>query len=135
MDSLITAAARALAAGDPLGALKRVALRDVAGMLRSFDYAAARARRSVQLPPAQMPTLARWARFWCRWTCVGYLRAYLAAIAGTDFLPPSQEDRRPLLDFLLFEKALYELGYELDNRPDWIDVPVQGILDMLPEKP
>jgi maltose alpha-D-glucosyltransferase/alpha-amylase len=114
--------------------LKRSALRDVAGMMRSFDYAATRARRSEHMRPAQMPSLTRWARFWYRWTCVGYLRAYFAATAGTDFLPPSQEERKRLLDFLLLEKALYELGYELDNRPDWIDVPAQGILDMLPEK-
>ena len=114
--------------------LKRAALRDVAGMLRSFDYAAARARRNERLPPAQMPLLARWARFWCRWTGVGYLKEYLAATAGTDFLPSSQEERKRLLDFLLLEKALYELGYELDNRPDWIDVPVQGILEMVPAK-
>jgi maltose alpha-D-glucosyltransferase/alpha-amylase len=111
--------------------LKRSALRDVAGMLRSFDYAAAFGLRSERLRPEDIPALVPWSRFWYRWTSAVYLKAYFAATAGTDFLPASQEERKSLLDFLLLEKAVYELGYELNSRPDWVDVPIRGILEMV----
>ena len=95
-------------------------LRDVAGMLRSFAYAAetARARRR-RARPAGSTTRAR--RSWS-----GYVPAIDPVPA-----PRCRGERERLLAACELEKALYELGYELDNRPDWVHVPVAGILRLL----
>jgi predicted trehalose synthase len=60
-----------------------------------------------------------------------FLRSYLATSRGASFVPEDRAELANLLDFLLFEKGIYELGYEANNRPDWIDVPAQGLVDML----
>jgi maltose alpha-D-glucosyltransferase/alpha-amylase len=118
--------------------LKRSPLRDVAGMLRSFHYASIAAlfrewERGVAADP-ERARLEAWARFWRRWVSVTFLRGYLDAADGADFLPVDDGSRKMLLDVFLLEKALYELGYELANRPEWVRIPVEGILSLMNEE-
>jgi predicted trehalose synthase len=100
---------------------KRSPLRDVAGMLRSFVYAesAFEIRRGMKAPPG-------WAEE-CR---EAFLDGYLATVEP-ELLPPGQEAIQRLLTVFELEKAVYELRYEIDNRPDWVSIPVAGILRML----
>jgi maltose alpha-D-glucosyltransferase/alpha-amylase len=110
---------------------KRSPLSDVAGMLRSFDYAVTVSLRRQELRPEDVHGLEPWARLWKHWVCLVFLQAYYGAAADSGFLPRATEDLKALLDFHLIEKALYELAYELNNRPDWVDVPVRGILGLV----
>ena len=110
---------------------KRAALRDVAGMIRSFEYAAEYAIRRGPSRPEDIPILRPWARIWQRWASALFLRGYLQAAGDAPFLPRSREDTSALLDFYLLDKAVYELRYELNNRPEWIGIPLAGILDRL----
>jgi maltose alpha-D-glucosyltransferase/alpha-amylase len=105
--------------------LKRWPLRDVAGMLRSFDYAAATALRKR---PRGDPGLAG---EWKKAVWSAYLSAYYSAAGAASFLPADDTSRQVLLDTFLLEKALYELRYELNNRPDWVAIPLGGILDLM----
>ena len=122
--------------------LKRSALRDVAGMLRSFQYAVhaalAEATRRGAVPEGARRELERWLAAWERWAGAAFLGAYLRrARAGSDtpaFLPASRADLALLLDVFLLEKAVYELGYELNNRPAWVGIPLAGIQRILAEK-
>ncbi len=119
--------------GEPARALserkmKRSPLQDVAGMLRSFHYAAYAAYFSLDPNGAPGPELEAWARFWHLWVSVAYLETYLRVAQGAPFLPGSSEELKLLLDAYLIEKAVYELGYELNNRPSWARIPLQGIL-------
>ena len=105
--------------------LKRWSLRDVAGMLRSFDYAAATALRKR---PRADPALAR---EWRKAVWNAYLSAYYSAAGPASFLPADEASRQVLLDAFLLEKALYELKYEFNNRPDWVAIPLSGILQLM----
>ncbi|OQA42852.1 MAG: Maltokinase [Chloroflexi bacterium ADurb.Bin325] len=105
--------------------MKRPPLQDVASMLRSFHYAAYAACFAQDGPPAA--GLEAWARYWHLWVSMAYLQAYLAAADGAAFMPAA-DDLKLLLDIYLVEKAIYELGYELNNRPGWVKIPLQGIL-------
>ncbi|MGZ8423971.1 MAG: maltose alpha-D-glucosyltransferase [Candidatus Binatia bacterium] len=111
--------------------IKRSPLRDVAGMLRSFDYAAVSKLKSDQVRPDDLARLQPWARFWNRWVSVSFLKGYLDATRQAAFLPKSASELRVMLDVYLLEKAVYELGYELNNRPDWVIVPITGILALV----
>ncbi|HEV8721130.1 MAG TPA: phosphotransferase, partial [Candidatus Binatia bacterium] len=117
----------------PLGErrIKRSSLRDVAGMLRSFNYAVMVKLKSETARTDDPALLRSWARFWNRWVSVAYLRGYLDATAQAAFLPTTRDELAFLLDIHLLEKATYELAYELNNRPDFVDVPIMGILDIL----
>ncbi|MEX2503959.1 MAG: putative maltokinase, partial [Egicoccus sp.] len=123
----------------PLGErrLKRSPLRDVAGMLRSFQYATDSALRFQVERGAVTPErphheeLRGWLDYWHRWVSAGFLNGYLEAAEGSAFLPADPEHTRILLDAFLLEKAIYELGYELNNRPEWVDIPLRGIADVL----
>jgi maltose alpha-D-glucosyltransferase/alpha-amylase len=107
-------------------------LKDVAGMLRSFDYAAqVGLQAATQDCPDDHHRLEPLARCWQRWTSLAFLRQYLATAAGAPFLPADSRDLRALLRFFLLEKALYELKYELHHRPEWVHVPLRGLLDLL----
>jgi len=120
----------------PLGErrLKRSPLRDVAGMIRSFHYAAHTAlllHSSLTLRPEDAPVLEQWARFWYTWVSATFLSSYLGVIRESDLLPGDLEELKILLDAYLLEKAVYEVEYELNNRPDWVRVPLQGILQLI----
>jgi maltose alpha-D-glucosyltransferase/alpha-amylase len=119
--------------------IKRCALRDVAGMIRSFHYAAytalydQSARGAVR--PEDIAVLEPWAHFWYLWVSVAFLKAYLKGVQQARFLPEERSQLQALLEAYILDKAIYELGYELNNRPDWIRVPLQGILDLLSVEP
>jgi len=111
--------------------LKRLALRDVAGMLRSFSYASQAALRSEQLQASANPRLEAWARFWVDSVSAAFLRSYLTTAGTASFVPQSTEDLDLQLSTMLLEKALYELRYELNSRPDWVRIPLRGILEVV----
>jgi maltose alpha-D-glucosyltransferase/alpha-amylase len=113
--------------------IKRSPLRDVAGMLRSFHYASYAALFG-QVPGVRsedFPALEPWAHFWYTWVGVAFLKAYLAVAKDEPFLPKDPIELQVLLDAYLLEKVVYELGYELNNRPDWLKVPLQGLLQLV----
>jgi trehalose synthase-fused probable maltokinase len=114
--------------------VKRSPLQDVAGMLRSFHYAAFAAlfaRSSATPSPSTKKWLDVAARAWARWTSERFLASYLRTAQGAAFLPPHKSQLRAVLRLHLLEKAIYELNYELNNRPDWVLIPLEGIRDLL----
>jgi maltose alpha-D-glucosyltransferase/alpha-amylase len=111
--------------------LKRSALRDVAGMMRSFQYAAYGALWQPAMRSEDVPFLERWADFWYRHTSSIFLQSYLKATAGAIFVPQSSDDLQIMLEAYLLDKAVYEIGYELNNRPDWVVIPIRGIKHIL----
>jgi maltose alpha-D-glucosyltransferase/alpha-amylase len=117
--------------------LKRSPLQDVAGMVRSFHYAAyaplLAATGEVRVDGANRGNLHAWAKVWSKIVAGRYLAEYLKVAAGAAFLPPTHAEVLSLLQLHLLEKAVYELGYELNNRPDWVAIPLEGILEILQE--
>ncbi|HET9229212.1 MAG TPA: maltose alpha-D-glucosyltransferase, partial [Thermoanaerobaculia bacterium] len=115
--------------------MKRSPFRDVAGMLRSFHYAAyARLLEESDagmIQAGSLSALVSWALDWERWTSATFLRAWLDRAWGSSFVPPSREEVGMLIDVFLLEKAVYELAYELNNRPDWVRIPLHGIRQIL----
>ncbi len=115
--------------------LKRSPLQDVAGLIRSFHYAAHSALiRQVPLTPHpedDLPVVQHWAQYWYVWSSVAFLTSYLDRIRESHLLPDEPEQLRVLLDAHILEKAIYEIGYELNNRPDWVTVPLQGVLQLM----
>jgi maltose alpha-D-glucosyltransferase/alpha-amylase len=115
--------------------IKRSALRDVAGMLRSFHYAPhsvlfGQSQHSV-IRAEDAATVESGANFWYRWVSAAFLRAYLAESGNAAHLPQSRDELQVLLDAHLLEKALYEIAYEMNNRPDWVRIPLRGVLELL----
>jgi maltose alpha-D-glucosyltransferase/alpha-amylase len=126
--------------GEPAVALserriKRSPLRDVAGMIRSFDYAAYEGLlQHVQrgsLPPENQEFFESWAHFWNHAVSASFLRAYLRTVGKCEVLPETDEELQVMLQAYMLNKAVYELGYELNNRPSWLKIPLQGILGLL----
>jgi maltose alpha-D-glucosyltransferase / alpha-amylase len=111
--------------------LKRLALRDVAGMLRSFSYASQAALRTQQPPADGHVDLGAWARFWVDAVSATFLKSYLATAGSASWVPQTPDDLELQLTTMLLEKALYELRYELNLRPDWVRIPLRGILDLV----
>ena len=113
-------------------------LRDVAGMVRSFHYAAYGAlfRRfgDATARPAGWQSLASFANAWYRAISAEYLRAYFAEASGADFLPTNRDEREFRLNIWILAKAVYELKYELNHRLDWVAIPIEGI-EMLVREP
>jgi trehalose synthase-fused probable maltokinase len=95
---------------------KHTPLRDVAGMLRSFSYAAS---VSGLAPGDRRRAVSA--------TKTAFLRGWRAAVQGTGLLPASETDARTMLDVLELEKTLYELRYELQMRPDWAHIPAEAL--------
>jgi maltose alpha-D-glucosyltransferase/alpha-amylase len=106
---------------------KHSPLRDVAGMLRSFDYARWQALRAAEHGPDDGARLAPLAAQWEAQAREAFLGAYEEGVRGSPIYA-SFEAVRPLLALFELEKAFYELRYELANRPGWARVPLQGIL-------
>jgi maltose alpha-D-glucosyltransferase/alpha-amylase len=110
--------------------IKASPLRDVAGMIRSFHYAAHAARR-VQSPALIMQhasvSIEEWAGYWSAWVSAEFMRGYLAAAQPGGFLPKDPGQLNTLLRSYLLEKAFYEVRYEMNNRPDWIGIPLEAI--------
>ena len=108
--------------------LKYSPLRDVAGMIRSFHYAAYSALlQHASIRPEDIPVLEPWADLWYHYVSGIFLSSYLNTVGGAPLLPAERGELEILLQALLLEKAVYELGYELNNRPDWVIIPIRGI--------
>jgi 1,4-alpha-glucan branching enzyme len=108
-------------------------LKDVAGMIRSFHYAAhagLEAHREGGATGGSSPGDG-WAGFWYEHVAAAFLRAYLAAARGGGILPAERRELAGLLAAHLVDKALYELAYELNNRPDWVALPLEGLAGLL----
>ena len=103
---------------------KQSPLKDVAGMIRSFSYAAFSALDALQ---GAKPDGA-WALAWQNAASAAFLKRYRETLAVNPALLPPQETADKLLNGYLLEKALYELTYELNNRPAWLPIPLAGIL-------
>jgi maltose alpha-D-glucosyltransferase/alpha-amylase len=115
--------------------IKRPALVDVAGMVRSFQYAAEGALRSHlergMGRPEDVPALAARGRLWQLWVTTRYLAGYLAEADGDVYVPTDEDDVGMLLRAFLLDKALYEVRYDLSHRPHWAGIPLAGILQLL----
>jgi len=111
---------------------KRSPLKDVAGMLRSFDYAAATAvAEMAERAGVNRETLAAAARDWEAVAARAFLDAYLGAAADVPGVPADADARARLLEYFMLEKVLYEIVYESANRPAWLGIPVNGALELL----
>ncbi len=104
-------------------------------MLRSFHYAASgslvRTASTGSVRQEDVAALEAWARYWYGWVSASFVRGYREATAGAAFLPTDDADWAVLLEALLLNKAFYELDYELNTRPDWVTIPLQGIVSLL----
>jgi maltose alpha-D-glucosyltransferase/alpha-amylase len=108
--------------------LKRSPLRDVAGMVRSFHYAAyAGLLKHPSVRPEDRPFLEPWLKVWYDYMSKIFLDSYRKTVGNAPFLPKKDNELALLFDAFLLEKAVYELGYELNNRPDWVIIPLRGI--------
>jgi maltose alpha-D-glucosyltransferase / alpha-amylase len=126
----------------PLGErrIKRSPLRDVAGMLRSFHYGSSSAlqfqieRGAVDVDTPAHDMLRQHLGQWHRWVSAAYLRSYLSTAEGQPFIPTDPAQTSLLLDAFELEKAMYELNYEMNNRPEWVHIPLAGIAAILGER-
>jgi maltose alpha-D-glucosyltransferase / alpha-amylase len=114
---------------------KRSPLQDVAGMLRSFHYAAyapllqdADSKTATHRDPE---ALGNWAQYWQRWVSASFLTSCLDVSGDAISIPRNREELALRLDSYLLDKAVYELGYELNNRPTWVRIPLGGIAQLL----
>jgi trehalose synthase-fused probable maltokinase len=119
--------------GEPLRSLatrreKRSPFRDVAGMLRSFDYAA---HAALDAQGENRAALSQEAERWSAEAQLEFLGAWLAATEGATFRATTRMEEDRLLEAFLLEKALYEVVYEINNRPTWLPIPLRGVLRLL----
>jgi maltose alpha-D-glucosyltransferase/alpha-amylase len=114
--------------------IKRSPLRDVAGMIRSFHYAthaALRAQSFIELQPEQLDLLKEWASVWYYRVSTTFLNSYIKHMTEVSILPKDLEGIEVILNSYLIEKAIYEINYELNNRPGWVGLPLEGVLQVL----
>jgi trehalose synthase-fused probable maltokinase len=115
--------------------IKQSPLQDVAGMLRSFHYAAFAPLLALPIGSSvsrsQIAKLGRWAEIWSRCAANRFLGQYYETSGAARYLPAGAQERTKLLDTYLLAKAIYELGYELNNRPAWVGIPLEGISRLL----
>ncbi len=106
-------------------------------MIRSLHYAgqAAALRTSLEFGrsvEAEMRERCdQWLDFWHRSVSSQFLDSYLEVARQSPYLPSNRSQVAELLDFFRLEKALYELSYEMNSRPTWVDIPARGILSIL----
>ena len=119
--------------------IKYSPLRDVAGMLRSFHYAAHAVLygKVAGIVPGKesSPQLHKWAGFWYRWVGASFLHGYLQAGGVASLLAIRGEELRILLDAYLLERGMIEVLSDLQNRPEWARIPIVGILEILGPEP
>lgn len=112
--------------------LKRSPFRDVAGMIRSFHYKAYSGLiTQASIRPEDIPVLEPWADLWFRYTAGAFLRSYLDTAGNAPFVPKEREEIETLLHTFLLDKAVYEIAYELNNRPEWMMIPLKGMTHLL----
>jgi maltose alpha-D-glucosyltransferase / alpha-amylase len=110
---------------------KQCALKDVAGMLRSFSYAAYSSLLSFSTRhPENIDSLKPWAQLWELCVATEFLRSYRETAQGATFVPVEEEGFRELLDVYLIDKVLYEVLYELNARPAWVSIPLMGMMSL-----
>jgi maltose alpha-D-glucosyltransferase/alpha-amylase len=115
---------------------KRSPLTDVAGMVRSFSYAAAVALMSfVGQRPSAAPLVRPWAAVWERWMAASFLRAYRSTLGDSPLVPASDEDFGRLLELLVLDRACDELRDEITTRPDWVHIPLTALEALAPREP
>jgi maltose alpha-D-glucosyltransferase/alpha-amylase len=115
--------------------MKHSPLKDVAGMLRSFNYAAwAALMRYASRRPEDQTKLEPWATLWDESASAEFLHAYMEAMEGSHLIPATPAAQWSLLDLYLLEKAFYELIYELNSRPDWVKIPLMGVAALLQQE-
>jgi maltose alpha-D-glucosyltransferase/alpha-amylase len=111
---------------------KHCPIRDVAGVIRSLSYAAETARRKVkEEKPEAFAIMNVYTREWERTARERFLQGYLEAAAGCASVPAEREVFDRILKLFCIEKALYEFSYELNNRPEWLEIPVHGLIECL----
>ncbi len=114
--------------------IKRGALTDVAGMMRSFQYARVAALRDLEerglLAPEHREAMTTRGRVWQHWVTVRFLSGYFATAGDATFVPTDRDDVRSLLTAYTLDKALYEVRYELNHRPGWASIPLRGVLEL-----
>ncbi len=110
---------------------KQTPLKDVAGMLRSFSYAAFSGLDRFSQRRPEVHNVEPWARLWQNAVSTEFLAGYRQVIRAFAPLLPPPAEAQSMLDACLLEKALYEMQYELNNRPDWVRIPLAGILALL----
>jgi len=115
--------------------LKYSCFRDVAGMIRSFHYAVYnKLFQRAAISPKEFQLLQHWIQPWYRYISGVFLQAYLETVADAPLIPGKKEQTEILLDVFLLDKIIYEIGYELNNRPDWVIIPINGIKSILKEQ-
>ena len=114
--------------------LKRSPLQDVAGMIHSFHYAAMTTLvHHGASHPEDIPLLETWLEAWSIYVSGSYLKAYLHAMKNSPLIPANRTELAIMLRCFLIQKVVHELGYELNNRPDLVDLPLRGIELLLRE--
>jgi maltose alpha-D-glucosyltransferase/alpha-amylase len=112
--------------------IKRSPLQDVAGMIRSFHYAAHAALiQHAPLRTEDVPYLEPWVEAWYHCSIGIFVHSYLQTVAGAAFMPKAQEDVEAMLSAFVLDRAVHDLGYELENRPKWVMIPLRGIRRIL----
>ena len=113
--------------------IKRSVFRDISGMLRSFDYAAFSVLQQGNsiIRPEERLALEPWADRWSFYVGQHFIDSYFEKTRGSDIVPAEPKQREHLMRAYLMNKAVYELNYELNNRPDWASIPLRGILKIL----
>lgn len=113
---------------------KRSPLQDVAGMLRSFHYAAyaplLQQADAHKTSDQKLQVLGNWGHYWQKWVSVTFLKAYLDLVGDCSIIPGRRDELALMLDAYVLDKAIYELGYELNNRPSWLRIPLGGIAQL-----
>jgi maltose alpha-D-glucosyltransferase / alpha-amylase len=108
---------------------------DVASMIRSFHYAASQALNHIAATglhnPDNIEPLKDTGTAWAIATVGAFLKAYQIGVGAAEFFPTAAADRDMLLNFYLLNKAVYEMGYELNNRPDWVEIPLSALIYLL----
>ncbi len=120
--------------------IKRSPLRDVTGLMRSFDYAAyatlfglvsARGKAAGVIRDEDRPALLPWAKAWRMWIHDAFLQGYFDATTAASFIPADLGERNMLFRIMLLDKLLFEIAGELRDRPAWLEIPIDGLLEAL----
>jgi maltose alpha-D-glucosyltransferase/alpha-amylase len=111
--------------------IKRTPIKDVADMIRSFEYLAFYFLKEKLLRSEDFKKVSSFINNWNWWVSSEYLKTYLERVSGTHLIPRDRELMHKMLQVYMLEKALYELNYEINSRPTWVDIPLHGILKIL----
>ena len=114
---------------------KAPAARDVAGLIRSIDYSATAAlERALKVTPDEQGKLGAALAEWRERSAAAFLAAYRETMTNRRLWPAKRQAAEQVLNFFLVEKAFYEVEYELAYRPDWLRVPLTGVLRILSQQ-